>query len=298
LSFSGCVSVTYYPVHKGHSCDLAHIRLCREQREAIAVKLAAGIPFDDILDSTHSSTSVSALTSLQFVTKKDLVNISHAFGINRGAVLHINDADSVAAWVNRTRQEASSRNLVRLIIYQGETSVLNLKPEDFMLVLASDAQVIGARQFCGPNREICLDSTHGMNCYDFQLTTVMCIDEHGEGYPVAFCYSNRVDIGAMTLFLQVVKEAIGYPLCNVVLMTDDTEVYSSAWNSVMGEPAHRLLCAWHIDRAWRKNLSRIKGDSELKAIVYKTMRSLLEMTDPELFIQKMRQFLEAGKEDE
>ena len=38
-----------------------------------------------------------------------------------------------------------------------------------------------------------MDSTQGMNNYDFQLTTVLAIDEHGEGFPVAFCYSSHVD---------------------------------------------------------------------------------------------------------
>lgn len=289
--------MSYYPEHKGHSCDIAHIRLRRPQREAIAVKLAAGIPFDDVLDSVHSTASVSGLTNLQFLSKQDLLNITREFGINKGQVMHQNDADSVAAWIHRTQQEPSSKNLVRLIKFQGETSPLNLQPEDFMLVLASDAQIIGARQFCRPNHEVCLDSTHGMNSYDFQLTTLMAIDEHGEGYPVAFCYSNHVDECAMRIFLQVVKDAIGYPIHNVILMTDDTEVYSNAWSAVMGEPAHRLLCTWHVDRAWRKNLSRIKGDSELKAIIYKTVRSLMEIRDPETFIVKMKQFLEAGKED-
>lgn len=52
-----------------------------------------------------------------------------------------------------------------LIKFQGEFSAVNLKSEDFMLVLANDAQIIGA--LCGPNREDCLDSTHGMNSYDF-----------------------------------------------------------------------------------------------------------------------------------
>lgn len=58
----------------------------------------------------------------------------------------------------------------------------------------------------------------------------------------------------MRAFLQVTKEAVGYPICDVILITGNTEVYSNAWNAVIGKPTHRLMCAWHIDCAWIKNL--------------------------------------------
>ena len=80
---------------------------------------------------------------------------------------------------------------------------------------------------------------------------------------MAFCYSNRVDECTLSVFLDVCKTALDGTLLDVVLMTDDCEVYSNAWNAVMGAPAMRLLCTWHIDRAWRINLPRIKGSSEL-----------------------------------
>ena len=40
---------------------------------------------------------------------------------------------------------------------------------------------------------VCVDGTHGTNGYDFTLITVMVIDEYGEGFPVAWCISNRED---------------------------------------------------------------------------------------------------------
>ena len=40
---------------------------------------------------------------------------------------------------------------------------------------------------------ICIDSTHKTTGYDFLLITVMVVDEYGEGYPVAWCLSNRED---------------------------------------------------------------------------------------------------------
>jgi len=142
-----------------------------------------------------------------------------------------------------------------------------------------------------------MDSTHGTNAYDYQLTTLMTTDEHGEGFPCAFCFSNRVDETAMRAFLTICKRNIGRPIEDAVLMTDDAEVYSNAWVQVMGPPAHSLLCTWHIDRAWRKNLNKIEGDSLLQATVYKTLRAIMEIRDADLFGERLQQFVEAAKAD-
>jgi hypothetical protein len=129
------------------------------------------------------------------------------------------------------------------------------------------------------------------------LTTILVVDEHGEGYPVAFCYSNHVDQRAMEVFFRVVRDTTDCDISDVVLMTDDAEAYSNAWKVVMGLPKSVLLCAWHIDRAWRKNLNKISGDRELKASVYKFLRTLLEERSIEKFRAMMAQFDAACLDD-
>lgn len=44
----------------------------------------------------------------------------------------------------------------------------------------------------GPN-VISIDGTHGLNKYEFELTTVMVTDEFGQGFPPAFMFSNKKD---------------------------------------------------------------------------------------------------------
>ena len=67
----------------------------------------------------------------------------------------------------------------------------------------------------------------------------------------------------------------------------------------MGSVENRLLCIWHVDRNWRKNLTRIKKVdrtkeaedmkessvyvAELKKQVYKAVRTVMELTDPNSF---------------
>jgi len=70
---------------------------------------------------------------------------------------------------------------------------------------------------------------------------------------VAFCYSNHVDETAMTVFLHTLRDSIGGPVADVIFISDDADVYSNAWHRVMDAPAFRLLCTWHVDRAWKKN---------------------------------------------
>ena len=90
-SCAGGVAVTYYTQHVGHTCDVAHTTLTKQQREHIAAKLLTGVPVDDVLDSVHMSSATSAVSDMPLVSRKDVVNIANAYGINKGAVLHFSD---------------------------------------------------------------------------------------------------------------------------------------------------------------------------------------------------------------
>ena len=47
---------------------------------------------------------------------------------------------------------------------------------------------------------------------DFHLTTVLVVDEFGEGYPVVWCLSNRTDVYVLIDFLQAIKHRVGYDI--------------------------------------------------------------------------------------
>ena len=156
LALSGTVCVNYYPAHEGHESSIAHLRLHKEQRQQIAAKLNAGVTFDDILDTAHM-TSSNDVNTMHLLSRKDLSNITRDFGFNRKEVMHQNDADSVAAWVENTRTHPTTRSLVRFVKFQGEDSAYSLlTPNDFMMVIASDAQLLGGRQFCAPTHPVCM----------------------------------------------------------------------------------------------------------------------------------------------
>ena len=73
------------------------------------------------------------------------------------------------------------------------TEKTNLLEKDFVLAIQTllQAEVL---KTCGPNNVVCIDATRGTNGYEFSLITVVVVDEFGEGYPIAWCLSNRTDM--------------------------------------------------------------------------------------------------------
>ena len=63
--------------------------------------------------------------------------------------------------------------------------------------------------------------------YDFNLVTVMVVDEFGEGLPVLWGISNREDRSMLTQLFRFVKKCVG-PLQPKLFMSDDAEQF---WNA-------------------------------------------------------------------
>ena len=139
---------------------------------------------------------------------------------------------------------------------------------------------------------ICMDSTHGTNMYDFLLVSVMVIDEHGEGIPVAWAISNHEDTSTLVHFLAAVKSRVG-DIKPTLFMSDDAEAFFNAWQGVFGvhKETQKLLCTFHVDRAWRKNLNEHIKDKQEMVEAYHHLRVLLMERDRSKFHLLMQQFL-------
>lgn len=161
---------------------------------------------------------------------------------------------------------------------QGEEHPI-LDVNDFCLIFMNSSQEHLLKLF--GSKIICVDSTHGLNKYDFQLTTVMIIDDYGEGFPCACMFSNRIDTTTNEIFFDALKSSVGLLSPNA-FMTDITATYINAWEKVMGSPKHKLYCSWHIDRAWKSNLSKIDNQEKRKN-VYKTLKYLQYTLDETKF---------------
>lgn len=161
-----------------------------------------------------------------------------------------------------------------------EDGSYSLQVDDFCLVLMTGFQKSMLDKF-GSNI-IAVDGTHGLNNYDFELTTVLVVDEFGEGLPVAFMFSNRKDTYIYEVFFSVINLAVGI-ITAKTFMTDIVVTFYSAWCSIMGPVIHQLFCSWHVDRAWQQNLIKIK-DQGKRTEVYKTIKFFQQNTSSEEFI--------------
>lgn len=79
-------------------------------------------------------------------------------------------------------------------------------------------------------------------------------------------------------------------------MSDDAPAYINAWEKVMSVPEHNLLCNWHVDKNWRKNLKKVKGTVK-QSEIYKACRVLMECLDAEKFEDLLEDFLMMSIED-
>ena len=264
--------------HYAHESRLGHIRLSEEDRLKVAGKLAQGVAFDKILDDIRSSVS-DTFKRIHLIQRKDINNIERALKLE-GGQRHHDDATSVAAWVEEMREKGEDSVALYYKPQGTDDDKTGLKREDFLIVLQTPIQAEMLKRFGG--KVVCVDATHGTNAYDFKLITLIVVDEYGEGFPVAWCITNKEDRVLLIEFFASVRTKCGMvrPLW---FMSDMAEQYYLAWVSVFDSTPRKLLCTWHVDRAWRGALQQHVQGMERQAAVYSQLRVLLEELERDKF---------------
>ena len=90
------------------------------------------------------------------------------------------------------------------------SSTINLKvpmttKRDFLIVLQTPVQAEMLKTFGG--KVVCVDATQGTSAYEFKLITLLVVDEHGEGFPVA----NREDgVLLIEFFTSIRTQSVGW----------------------------------------------------------------------------------------
>lgn len=205
------------------------------------------------------------------IEKKDIIyNISRDFNISHSTKLHKDDATSVELWVYA--MQALNENCPVIFYKEQGIECKNdlLEKNDFILIIMTPFQK--EQLTCFGHDEICIDGSHGTNSYNFNLFMLLTVDEYGFGCPVAFCISNRADQLVLETFFSKIKSVVGV-INAKIFMSDDAPSFYNAWKCIMSDVPHRLLCIWHVDGNWRKNLNKISGGQEKKVLVYKTLCS-------------------------
>ena len=132
---SGHVTGWYSSTHLPHKDNLAHLRLHKRERERIAGLLAMGVPVADVVSQARGWGGTQSVSPLHLLRRQDVYNIACSYHVAKKDQLHPNDAESVAAWVER------NAGLCRYVKWQTDQARDGLKDEDFMMIIMTDVQV-------------------------------------------------------------------------------------------------------------------------------------------------------------
>ena len=128
----------------------------------------------------------------------------------------------------------------------------------------------------------------------------MVVDEFGAGQPAGWCLSNRETEDFMKLFCSKIREN-----CEQIkpswFMSDIAPQFYEAFCTTNECQSKRLLCIWHVDKAWKEELRKKIGNVEIEVEIYKMMRVVLEQVDEKLFddyLSNLMERLEASSKTE
>ena len=75
-------------------------------------------------------------------------------------------------------------------------------------------------------------------------------------------------------------------------MSDCAEQYFTAWCGTFGHNStQKLVCIWHVDRAWRKSLQTHVHSQQNRVEIYHQLCVLLRETDQSNFLLKLQQLM-------
>lgn len=284
------VKVFYCSSHHNHAIALAHLRMPTATRMKIAAKLQEGVGMDHILDTIRDSVTAEGINREHLVTRTDLYNIKDQYNISSGSMKHKNDLYSVDARI----QELKELDYNPVLVYkrQGDQQgpeMDNVSDNDFVLCLQTEFQKDMLKKF--GSAIICVDTTHGTNQYDFLLTTLLVVDEFGEGIPCAWMLSNREDVLMLMVFFQAIKDRVG-EIKTDFFMSDMAEQFFTAWKAVFkANSTKKLICTWHVDRAWRNGVREHIASKVQQIEVYHQLRILLMESSESEFRVLLQEFL-------
>ena len=151
---------------------------------------------------------------------------------------------------------------------------------DYILIIQSPFQANMLKTFSS-QKAVFIDDTHGTNAYGLHLTTLLVVDDYGEGLPVAWCISSYVDTATISIFFKEVKNKTG-ELNPTWFMSDDADQFFNAWANTFEHTPKRILCTWHVLRAWKSHLKGVR-DRDKEEEVYHELKVLMDETNPKVF---------------
>ncbi|XP_044766766.1 uncharacterized protein LOC123322812 [Coccinella septempunctata] len=279
--------VKYVKTHCGHKNDFQDLHLSKDQKESIAVKIAAGVPYRIILDEVRDSLkSDTKLERAQLISRKDLYNIAKCFQVENELKVPV-DGLSIEEWVKEMNLRGS------VIYYKLKGSFcnlyINLRDDDFVIIIMNQCQLEILLKYA--SKCVCIDRTHFLNNDQMELISILVVDDEQKGFPCAFLISNRIDDETISIFYTCIRAKIGKSLETTTFMSDIDSIFYSSWLEVMGTPYSRFFCPWHVEKSWRDIIQKIKSSSR-QSEAFEHLKFLQQIEDAEDFDDSLDEFLE------
>lgn len=247
----GSIKADVVLTHSGHKKELQHICVTKQRRQEIAAKMRQGVSPDKILDEIRDGVT-SNVCRHQLTTRRDLANIERACGL-RDVQQHANSQQSVLAWIQEWKQAEENPILYYKLQGQEAEDGYDLAKDDFFIAMQMPLRKQMFQKFA--LKGVCCDTTHGTNANS--LTTILVIDEYGQGFPAGWCLSSHEDFTSMTIFFNKIKKNTG-DVHFTFFMSDMAPQFYNAWVAVIGNPRPiKVVCTWHVDKAWKEELKCI-----------------------------------------
>ncbi|GFQ91030.1 c2H2-type domain-containing protein [Trichonephila clavata] len=211
------------------------------------------------------------ISRIHLTTRQNIKNIKRSFGLTNQR--HADDATSVRLMLEEMT-ELGTDNSILGCKFQGclSSEYEGLNNEDFLLAIQHPLKKEMLKKF---GKEIvCVDSTHGTNSYNVKLITVLGVSDLGEGFPVAWCISNREDFTALRKKFLLIKNNTETSITFNFFMSDDAPAFYNSWSDVLDFPDSGAAClsqkAGHAERNHQTpSVTLACESSETKLLVIK-----------------------------
>lgn len=251
----------------------------------IPAKLVQGEPIVKIVTDARKKKG-EKLSRMNLLKKRDVYNIKSKVNYLEKETDH--DGLIIDSWVKKMDSGDPSKNPV--IFY----NPLDDKHNYFLVLIHSIQKIIYSLVHDGSI--VYIKTKKGKPNVDFNLIGLSILTENGEGYPVAFCVSNRTDYLTIYNFFKIVCNTLG-TIHAQIFISDNICHYYTAWKNVMGECENRLLCTFDIDVIWEQKLAELKCPIEKHELASTRLKNLLKETDSDMFESELVEMLNSWNED-
>lgn len=296
----GTVDVKYHSTHVGHLTDLEELYLSHEERVKVNDMVSKSVSFSAILDHVRNMLC-NEMTVINQFTEKDIKTIEKTFKLWTSEKQCQDEDLYIMTLIDELAGLGEDDPIVYHKLPWKENGMFSL--DDVVVIVMNSLQVTMLKRF-GEGGIVCIDTTSTGEKWDFFLVTLLTVDDLGQAYPVAFCLCNKINEETLTIFFSEIKKKTGnlrpkyFMSDDVTAMNDDSDLRFVLWNRYMGTSEERICSSWHVDREWRKHLSKVAGKPYQKATAYKAMRVLLKepnLTKFSLLLCALMKHLTEGK---